>query len=289
MIMGGNWIVGGYKLAFFRPSTSDGVERIRVVASGAIPWLSSTQGFSRAIAQLLVHAVIPLVLGSTNLKGYSASLDDDGVLRLVYNFLDENKEMARLRKKQIKFFEAYDIKSVCSATGVLSIPVDEADEADPSHLVDAIKQTLKETYDEAHATDIPLWKQVEGMALATESLDETSTSLKDANFQRKIIPLDSLNLAMESQREIKLLNAAGGRKQKLIVCASLIDKIPNLGGLARTAEIFAADRLVVPDKAVCKMDNFQNISVGAADWIDVEEVRPKVRLSVVGIEWCEAE
>ena len=56
----------------------------------------------------------------------------------------------------------------------------------------------------------------------------------------------------------------------------MIDKLPNVAGLARTVEIFAADRLVVPDKSLCKMDEFQSISVGAGDWIDIEQVRPEV-------------
>ena len=96
------------------------------------------------------------------------------------------------------------------------------------------------------------------------------------NFQRKIIPLDSLNLAMEDLREKRIRNAAGNRKQQLIVCATLIDKVPNLGGLARTAEIFSASQLVIPDIGVCKMDNFKSLSVGAGDWIDIEEVKEAV-------------
>lgn len=275
MILGGNWIAGRYKLDFFDPVTDAGEHRVRAVLSGVIPWLSSTQGFSRAIAQLLVHHLIPLVIDVANSKD-DVALDNDGVLRLIYNFLNENREMARLRRKQAKFFETYDIENVCSAKGVLCIPVDEGDEAEPAHLVNVIKQTLIEVYEEAHAFDGPQWKQVEEM-LASNNVDEGKGQDTDVvNFQRKIIPLDALNLAMESQREIKLRNAAGERKQQLVICASLIDKVPNLAGLARTAEIFAADRLVIPDKAVCKMDDFQNISVGAGDWIDIEQVRPEV-------------
>jgi hypothetical protein len=276
MILGGNWIVGRYKLDFFNPVSSAGEQRIRTVLGGAIPWLSSTQGFSRAIAQLLVHHVIPLVVDVSNVKQTGSPLENDGVLRLIYTFLNENREMARLRRKQVKFFETYDVETVCSARGVLSIPVDEGDEAEPAQLVNVIKQTLIEVYEEAHASDLPQWKQVEEI-LASNNVDETASMDSDiVNFQRKIIPIDALNLAMESQREIKLRNAAGARKQQLVVCASLIDKVPNLAGLARTAEIFAADRLVIPDKSVCRMDEFQSISVGAGDWIDIEQVRPEV-------------
>lgn len=292
MIIGGNWIVGRYKLDYFKPDGGSNNLRLRKVLAGAIPWLSSTQGFSRAIAQLLVYAMVPLVIDVSNLKNDSYSIDDDSVLRLIYNFLEENREMARLRRKQTKFFEAYQVESVCTPKGVLGIAVDEGDEADPAHLVDVMKQTLINVYEETHGLDAPDWKQMEAIVEAQSTGGTAASSPKHsngavANFQRKIMPLDALNLAMESQREIKRRNAAGERKQQLVVCASLIDKVPNLAGLARTAEIFAADRLIIPDKSVCVMDNFQSISVGAGDWIEIEQVRPEVRLLFLDcfIDW----
>jgi tRNA G18 (ribose-2'-O)-methylase SpoU len=115
--------------------------------------------------------------------------------------------------------------------------------------------------------------------LNAEQTDSNPLAKEDSdvvNFQRKIIPLDALNLALEELREKRLRNAAGRKKQELIVCATLVDKIPNLGGLARTAEIFAADRLVIPDLRVAKMDNFKSISVGAGDWIEIEECKEEV-------------
>lgn len=281
MILGGNWIVGRYKLDFFFPDKNSNNIRLRRVVAGVIPWLSSTQGFSRAIAQLLVYAVIPLVV-DVEKKGATDPISggSDWLYRLIFNFLDQNKEMIRLRKKQLQFFETYEIESICTPEGVLGIPVDEGDEADPAHLVDVMKQTLIDVYDEAHGSDAPVWKQMaEIMQKETEKQipggGEARNGNDLVNFQRKIIPLDALNLAMESQREIKLKNAVGQKKQQLIVCAALIDKIPNLGGLARTAEIFAADRLIIPDKSVCKMDNFKSVSVGAGEWIDIEQVRPE--------------
>ncbi|EEC45439.1 predicted protein, partial [Phaeodactylum tricornutum CCAP 1055/1] len=40
-------------------------------------------------------------------------------------------------------------------------------------------------------------------------------------------------------------------------------------------EIFAADRLVIPDLQVTKMDNFKSLCVGASDWIEIEECNEK--------------
>ena len=114
---------------------------------------------------------------------------------------------------------------------------------------------------------------------STTSEPETEETL--ANFQRKIIPLDELNLALETLKERRQRNVTGRKKQRLVVCASLIEKVPNLGGLARTSEIFAAEKLIIPDIGVAKMDNFRSLSVGAGDWIDIEECREEVSSFIV--------
>lgn len=272
MIVAGNWIVGHYKNDYFDLHSGNAV-RLKQLLAAVIPWLSSTQGFSRAIAQLLVHRLTPLCVDVNNMDEISPN-EIDWFPRVIYRFLDENLEMKRLRKKQGSFFARYSVEAMFTPEGVLSIPVDEGDEANPVHMVDAMKEILKNIYSETHGPDVPAWKQIEQMAKSEHGNDQSA--VKEVNFQRKIIPLDSLNLAMEDLRQKRVRNAAGQKKQQLIVCASLIDKVPNLGGLARTAEIFAADRLVIPDMALAKMDNFKSLSVGAGDWIEMEEVRQEV-------------
>ena len=282
MIISGNLIVGRYQNDFILKN-DDGDENIAVnlhhILSGTIPWLSSTQGFSRAIAQLLTYKLIPMVIDAGN-KGLKE--DNDWYLRSIYRFLDENSQMKRLRSKQAQFFEEYEVDPVCTPDGVFSIPVDVGSEADPVHLIDVIKACLVDNYDEDNIGELPLWKQIENATAARngEEVDVTENGVRGdqvLNFQRKITPLDALNLALEDMKERKLQNAAGRQKQQLIVCATLIDKVPNLGGLARTSEIFAANRLVVPDAQVVKMDNFKSLSASAGDWIDIEECKEKVR------------
>jgi tRNA G18 (ribose-2'-O)-methylase SpoU len=69
--------------------------------------------------------------------------------------------------------------------------------------------------------------------------------------------------------------AGGGQpRQELIVVASLLDKIPNLAGLARTCEVFRAARLVLPDLAVAADPQFAQISVSAERWVPLEAVSP---------------
>lgn len=276
MIIAGNLIVGQHRLEFFSQFDDEMDKRcsLKEVLSGTIPWLSSTQGFTRCIAQLLVHELIPMVVDVTQ----DQVNDKDWYLRTLFSFLENNSEMKRLRTKQQKFFDGYDCDTACTAEGLMSISVDESDEANPLHLVDAVKNCLEEIYLESHEEDAPVWKQIEEMTVEHKVDHLQKASDGNVNFQRKIIPLDSLGLALEESRDKQLRNASGRKRQQLIVCASLIDKVPNLAGLARTAEIFAAERLVVPDISVCKMDNFKSISVGAGEWIKIEECKEDVSM-----------
>jgi len=287
MIIGGNLVVGRYSEEFFDTVTMDKKEStLRSILSGVIPWLGSTQGFCRAIAQLLAHKLIPHVLhlrqnptkSSTNLQ------ESDWFLKSIFEFLDINPEMQRLRQKQSNFFYQYDVDSVCTPEGILSLSIDEGDEANPVLLVDTVKQCLIDIYQEGHSETAPNWKQFEDLTVEDNAKDESEIFNEESenslvNFQRKILPLDSLNLALEHHQQQNLKNAAGRKRQSLIVCATLIDKIPNLAGLARTVEIFAAEKLVVPDARVCKMDNFKSISVTAGEWINIEECREESLLS----------
>lgn len=49
---------------------------------------------------------------------------------------------------------------------------------------------------------------------------------------------------------------AGTRRHQLVVVASLIDKVPNLAGLARTAEVLGAGTLVLSDLRVANESVF---------------------------------
>ncbi|KAL7542351.1 hypothetical protein ACHAXR_011688 [Thalassiosira sp. AJA248-18] len=286
MIIGGNLTVGRYSNDFFHSSAD---HRIKDVLCGALPWLSSTQGFSRAIAQLLCHKLIPLVVDVNATASSGGQEKDDAVLRSLYSFLQDNTDMSRLRVKQQLFFDTYDVDTACSFEGLLSIPVDEGEEANPVHMVDAIKDCLADVYKEAHDEDAPIWKQMEDLLIDADRVNQPEDSNNDSgdvqdetelvNFQRKILPIDALDLGIQSFQEQKLFNAAGKKKQSLIVCASLIDKVPNLAGLARTCEIFSAQTLVIPNLIVRKQDDFKSISASANDWVDMEECKEDALLS----------
>lgn len=59
------------------------------------------------------------------------------------------------------------------------------------------------------------------------------------------------------------------------MCAALIDKIPNLAGLARTCEIMNASSLIVDNAAVCQTEEFKGISVTSEKWLPIYEVKER--------------
>lgn len=67
-------------------------------------------------------------------------------------------------------------------------------------------------------------------------------------------------------------NERNGR-QSIVVVASLIDKAPNLGGLARTCEVFRAEELVLNNIKIKQQSLFKQISVTADRWMPMREVR----------------
>ena len=58
-----------------------------------------------------------------------------------------------------------------------------------------------------------------------------------------------------------------------MICASLIDKANNLGGITRTAEIFAAEKLTFNNLKVLKDKNYTSLAVTAMKWIDIKDVK----------------
>lgn len=61
-------------------------------------------------------------------------------------------------------------------------------------------------------------------------------------------------------------------KQNIIIVASLVEKSQNLGGIARTCEIFKVDELVISNLKQIEDKEFQVLSVSADKWIKIVEV-----------------
>ncbi|XP_015607513.1 probable methyltransferase TARBP1 isoform X2 [Cephus cinctus] len=109
----------------------------------------------------------------------------------------------------------------------------------------------------------------------SEDIDITTTGTLD--MQKKITPWKSMAPLDEELSEISQLSLSRKKNNSedgIIVVASLVDRLPNLGGLARTCEIFGAKELVISCCEHTQNREFQSLSVSAEKWITVTEVKP---------------
>ena len=110
---------------------------------------------------------------------------------------------------------------------------------------------------------------------AASSLDDGAESAS-GNVQKKVTPWKMMlpdvdSLAMSSVANKKKTSSSGA---EFITIASLIDRVPNLGGLCRTCEVLGVNELVISSLRVTEEKDFASLSVSAEKWITVTEVKP---------------
>jgi tRNA G18 (ribose-2'-O)-methylase SpoU len=88
------------------------------------------------------------------------------------------------------------------------------------------------------------------------------------NVQKKAVPWHSIipEQALASKPRQK-------QQEGLIVVASLIDRMPNLGGLSRTCEVFGVLEYVLGSLKYLEDKQFCSLSVTAEQWVPVSEVQ----------------
>lgn len=95
------------------------------------------------------------------------------------------------------------------------------------------------------------------------------------DIQKKIDPKDTAVLYKEIFEEMKESIYQRDTQlydKSLIVVASFVSRAPNLGGIARSCEIFGVRTLVVANLDCAKDKEFQSVSVSAEKWINMLQV-----------------
>lgn len=113
-----------------------------------------------------------------------------------------------------------------------------------------------------------------GGAPAFTQDDSGSPAMTVRNVQKKITPWKQM------LPDVNSLVVSASRKKTttndLIVIASLVDRIPNLGGLCRTCEVLGVRDFVLSSLRITEEKDFVSLSVSAEKWINVLEVRCKI-------------
>jgi len=96
----------------------------------------------------------------------------------------------------------------------------------------------------------------------------------ELNYQKKITPWKLLSVSGELE-EYNNFNTKKRcvEEDGLVVVASLLDHLPNLGGLCRTSEIFGVQKYVVNSLKVINEQQFQSLSVSSQNWLNILEVK----------------
>lgn len=221
------------------------------------PWISASHGHVRAIAQYMIF----------QLRHKFVNINQN---RLT--FLQQNKECSRMIRLQGVQFES--LKPFITVETLLQMEKDASDEIIPPYIHNQIKAT---------ATELNIQLSNEKITMERAELPvlekHESSSSSVMNVQRKITPWDTIELEIEEFARSKRENVVGRVRQEVIMCASLVDKIPNLAGLARTCEIFNAQKLIVPSMTFVQNKLFDQISVTANKWMPMAAVEEERLIS----------
>ncbi|CAH8386786.1 unnamed protein product [Eruca vesicaria subsp. sativa] len=284
---------------------------LRELLPPIIPLLTSHHHSLRGFTQLLVHRVLfRLFPPVESTSAPTISLEKLSFENLK-SYLDKNPDCSRLRSSMEGYLDAYDPTTSATPAGVFVNRVEESEfECVPTCLMDNVISFLNDVREDLRASmakDIVTIKN-EGFKIEEEPNRRLITSTSDEerlsepsslDFQKKITlskhekqdasstsvlqngetykrlfemeKEDELVSQLLRSRSMEVERLKSGR-QSLILVASLVDRIPNLAGLARTCEIFKASGLVVGDASIIHDKQFQLISVTAEKWVPIVEV-----------------
>ena len=250
------------------------------IVNHLLPWIACGAGLPRSVAQLLMHSLIPAVLANKTPEAPGKEVkfpDGDAYLRNILRYLEENRDSSKGMPKQRKFFSDFNPTSHCSVMGLALIGLDGSGEVVAPHILNLLADNLKEEVELEREKKKEGSKVIENFpspSILSDTVDVTANTL-----QTKRVPFDELQLNLQSEALSRQQNAAGRKRQEVVICASLIDKVTNLAGIARTCEIFAVQELVLASLGVVQSDTFQGIAVSCDQWLPMREV-PVHALSV---------
>ena len=220
------------------------------------PWLVCAAGLSRMIALHLLNTLA---------SNACIEASENKFIGNVLAHMQHNKDTLKLLARAKQFFAEYQVDQKCSVTGLSGIGVDHTGEVVPESLLQILGDTLRAASPDTNSQ--PDCEDVRGN-------DTSDASHICDTFQTKIVPFDELQLALQEESFARSRNGQGRVRSSIVVVASLIDKVQNIAGIARTSEIFAVETLVVPDIAMTKSVAFEGIAVSAGEWLPISECKP---------------
>ena len=152
-----------------------------------------------------------------------------------------------MRRKQAGICAVRDIDEDCSVASLVKQPMNNLNDFTPTVIMEEVRQTMETMMSSWYKEDFP---PTHAESTNEDNIEPQKSEVFE-NFQKKILPWEECSKAEVGKR----------RKQSIIVVASLVNKLPNLGGLTRTSEIFAVQKLVVNSLKCRSEQAFKSVSI----------------------------
>jgi hypothetical protein len=131
------------------PERSDCPPNMRgPLLQAVLPWMAGTHALARILAQLLTHHLI------THMEpGQREAEAGAGYLRTVLGFLEQNREMHKMRESQSRLFKAHCLRTETSLAGLLKYSLSPFGELEPQPIVDTLTRACTKLHRAMQAED----------------------------------------------------------------------------------------------------------------------------------------
>ncbi|KAF3448239.1 hypothetical protein FNV43_RR08952 [Rhamnella rubrinervis] len=303
--------------------------------SPIIPLLTSHHHSLRGFTQLLVYQVLCKFFPPLDFKTSSTMPLEKRCFEDLKTYLVKNSDCTRLRASMEGFLDAYNPISSVTPGGIFINRVEELEfECVPTSLMEEVLTFLNDVREDLRSSMAKDLVTIKNESLRSNEDHNCPSNANEGNsqsqrdrdslldFQKKITlskhekkdtndsPFlgnkENYKQLMEIENEGQLLDQmlqsrslamekVRASRQQFILVASLLDRIPNLAGLARTCEVFKAAGLAFADANILRDKQFQLISVTAGKWVPIIEVpvnsmkvflekKKKEGFSILGLE-----
>ncbi|XP_050094345.1 uncharacterized protein LOC126577025 [Anopheles aquasalis] len=237
-----------------------------------LPWTMAQNFSTRLYAQITITKMIAT---------FAAQGADSVPLKKIYDAVNSYLRQGNVERNIEKCMKDFRFNTVFDYANLLTLEnifhnIPKVSGVPSEDVVDT--WILKECFKALGMSEINLGSAVKFEKLPVEKKETLflAQSFGGADFvQRKIVPLKSLEpsqellLGLPESLSLRKMDHADG----LIVIASLVNRAPNLGGLARTSEIFAVKQLVINSLQDIDNKEFQALSMTAEKWLSIGELK----------------
>ncbi|BDA44330.1 Uncharacterized tRNA/rRNA methyltransferase YfiF at C-terminar half [Coccomyxa sp. Obi] len=254
------------------------------VLTALLPWTLHHHHSLRTFAQLVVQELLERFPAGCGLPA-------NAQLAAVQRFLAVNADLKRLRRSIGAGIAAFDPETASSPKGVFCVGVQMVGrpedgpgiEGAPLALLERVtaflaqeRAKLRTELNAANTGPVEAEQQAPDRQRKAHPADkgDCSSAASSAAVARSLAVAETV-LGEHAVSGKPPADAGSTERQGIIVVASLLDKAPNLAGLARTCEVFQASALVMADLRVLKDVAFMGVAMTAEQWVPLLQVTPR--------------